>query len=265
MYSPDIILSVIDLKNENILSSRAIAKKLNISKTTVNRWYIIYKNNLSKINERIYSNKVFELIKQKKIELNKKRTDNILIMNHLINLLQKNPCMKQKDIVNDIVDNLKIKFNIKSLRLYLRKLSYTYKKPRQYIVKNIKFIDNLIETRKKFVKEIQEKNIDNVISIDECGFQKLENKTKGLSLKGTAISVSKDIQYANISLIMAITNKEILDYTVTSESVNGIIFNDFIKDVINKLGDKKNYIFLMDNVKFHKNKEVQKMITDAAS
>ena len=56
--------------------------------------------------------------------------------------------MKQKDIVNNIADNLKIKFNIKSLRLYLRRLSYTYKKPRQYIVKNIKFIYKILKKKR---------------------------------------------------------------------------------------------------------------------
>ena len=68
-----------------------------------------------------------------------------------------------------------INFNINKISLLIAKLRYTYKKPRQYIVKDKKFIDTLTKQRNKFIEDIKHKNLDKIISIDEAEFNKLEN------------------------------------------------------------------------------------------
>ena len=65
MYNIDIIFKAIDYKNNTIKSNREIAKLINVSRTTVNRWLKLYLNSLETMTAKIYSNKVYEQIKKK--------------------------------------------------------------------------------------------------------------------------------------------------------------------------------------------------------
>jgi transposase len=60
---------------------------------------------------------------------------------------------------------------------------------------------------------------------------------------------------------MAITTEKIVHHKELTESVNGDVFFSFIKDVINTLTEE-GYIFLFDNVSFHKKKEMLEYITE---
>ena len=264
MYNIDIIFKAIDYKNNTIKSNREIAKLINVSRTTVNRWLKLYLNSLETMTAKIYSNKVYEQIKKNK-KIKQDKTSNLLTIHFLIKLLEKNPFLHKKELVLLLSAQFNIKFNINKINLLILKLRYTYKKPRQYIVKNIDFIDKLIQERQQFSENIKKCQLDKIISIDECGFKKLENHTKGLSKKGVAISIPKDIEYNNISAIMAITTKNVLHYSVSDQNTNTIIYNDFIKEVILKLNNEKDFIFLMDNVSFHHNKELIKIIKDSGN
>jgi transposase len=265
MYNIETVLKAIDYKNNTNKSNRQIAKLINVSRTTVNRWLKNYRFSLESLQSRIYRNKVYEQIKEiKKLKL-EKNISNLEIINFLIELLKQKPFLRKKEIVILLTNQFNIKFNINKVNLLILKLNYTYKKPRQYIVKNIAFIDKLIEERKIFTENIKKEIIDKIISIDESGFQKLEKHDKGLSKKGVAISIPKEIKYNNISAIVAINTKKILHYCVTDKHVNGIIFNDFIKGLITKLNGEKGFIFLMDNVPFHYNKDLIKNINDSGN
>ena len=60
---------------------------------------------------------------------------------------------------------------------------------------------------------------------------------------------------------MAITTEKIVHHKELTDSINGDIFFSFIKDVINTLTEE-GYIFLFDNVAFHKKKEMLEYITE---
>ena len=90
----------------------------------------------------------------------------------------------------------------------------------------------------------------------------ITNKQKGLSVKGVKINVPIDqLKNNNISLLMAITTNGIIKTNISKDNTNSIIFFDFIKNIISDLTED-NYIFLFDNVPFHKNKEMLKYIED---
>jgi transposase len=90
----------------------------------------------------------------------------------------------------------------------------------------------------------------------------ITNKQKGLSVKGVKINVPIDqIKNKNISLLMAITTNGIIKTNISKDNTNSTIFFDFIKNIISDLTED-NYIFLFDNVPFHKNKEMLKYIED---
>ena len=148
---------------------------MNISKITVNRWLQMYRLSLEKLTDKIYSNKVYEQIKEiKKIKLDKKLS-NLDVIQFLLKILDKNPFLLKKEMIIMLTNQFNMKFNINKISLLLTKIRYTYKKPRQYIVKNSIFINKLIEDRENFKNNIKQKPFDKIISIDESGINKLEN------------------------------------------------------------------------------------------
>jgi transposase len=155
-----------------------------------------------------------------------------------------------------------INYNLNQITKIYKQLKLTYKKPKYRIIKNIEFLDELIKKRQNFITKIKEEDITKIISIDESGFNKLIQKSKGLSKRGSTIHCPvKSVKNINVSLIMAITTEKILHHKELTESVNGDIFFSFIKDVINTLTEE-GYIFLFDNVAFHKKKEMLEYITE---
>ena len=83
----------------------------------------------------------------------------------------------------------------------------------------------------------------------------MENALTCLTPSGV-VSGKKTI---NHSLICALTTEGIIHYEIRTGSVNGDIFKKFIEDTINKL-PSPGYCFIFDNVSFHHNKEMIKMI-----
>ena len=57
------------------------------------------------------------------------------------------------------------------------------------MVKSIDFLDKLIVKRDTFKKNINNINIDKIISIDESEFNTLNNLNRGLSPKGKNINI----------------------------------------------------------------------------
>ena len=63
---------------------------------------------------------------------------------------------------------------------------------------------------------------------------------------------------------MAITSETIIEYSVQTDKINSIIFNDFIQNIIIKHKIKGN-TFVFDNVSFHKNKQMLDFITNSGN
>ena len=74
----------------------------------------------------------------------------------------------------------------------------------------------------EFVTKIKGEDMSKIISIDESGFNKLVNKSKGLSKKGSTIHCPvTSVKNINVSLLMAITTEKILHHKEFKESING--------------------------------------------
>lgn len=256
MFHYTVILNAIKLKQQ-YNSFNKVAKELSleqkISRQTISNWYKKYQDIIDFLKERITKTcKYKEQIIIK--DLN--------ITNFIYKNIYENPFIKRSELIKKIKDKFDIKYNLNQISKIYKQLKLTFKKPKYRVIKNIKFLDELIIKRQEFVTNINKENIDKIISIDESGFNSLIKKLKGLSKKGSTIHQPiSSIKNNNVSLIMAITTNKILHSTEITSSVNGEIFFSFIKEVINKLTDK-GYIFLFDNVSFHKNKEMLKYITD---
>ncbi len=63
------------------------------------------------------------------------------------------------------------------------------------------------------------------------------------------------------SIIVAISNKKVIHYKILeNKNANKEIFIEFMKELTSKISNK---IILMDNVRFHKNDEIKKILKDS--
>ena len=86
--------------------------------------------------------------------------------------------------------------------------------------------------------------------------------THGWSAKGKVIyQRKKRMRSKKYSLIMAISNKGVIAHTLHEDSINGEKFLEFLEDkVIPIMKKKKKSHLLMDNVNFHKSKNIMSLL-----
>ena len=92
----------------------------------------------------------------------------------------------------------------------------------------------------------------NFIFIDESNFLLINNHFI-LWVKGSR---------KKISIILAISVREVVNYKLTKENINKINFEEFMKEVIELLTDeeKENTIFVMDNLSVHLSKNIAEIM-----
>lgn len=255
MYSIDYIHTALNYYFIEKLSFNKISKKLDVSRQIISIWIKNFTNNMLFLSNRNKS-------KQYKIPVKIRNYDLQLFIKHLIYI---NPFIHRKQIILDVYIKFKITLTLNNISKIYKILNMTRKNPKYHIVKNIKYMDELIEKRKIFLEKVNQLNINKIISIDESGFNKLLPFNKGLSIKGTNIHVPVKCKVnKNISLLLAITTNGVLNLHISKENINSIIFREFIKNTITKL-ESNNYTFLFDNVPFHHNKEMLESIKSSGN
>lgn len=256
MYSFETVFKALDLYNQN-KSFNKTASLLGLYRQTVTNWIKRYKNNLVKLNERIISNIKKNFSLDIKFNFN---NDNIL--NFIKNTIKDNPFLTKNEMRIKILNKFNVKLSNKKLSLIYKKINLTRKKVKKRVIKDEKFIDTLSEERTKFINKVNSIDKDKIISIDETGLSDVLNNLFGYSEKGIDINIPiNNKKNTNNSIIIALTTNGIIHYDINQESTNAKLFYDFILKVINKLKEK-NYIFLFDNIQFHKNKEILNLIVN---
>jgi transposase/predicted DNA-binding protein YlxM (UPF0122 family) len=257
MYSIDYLNKAINYYFVEKLSFNKISKKLKISRQIISIWIKKFINDISFLTNR------------NKIKINKHpiKLYNIDLQLLIKNIIYENPFITRKHIINIVYSKLNIKLTLNNVSKIYKILKLTRKKPKYHIIKNYKYIEELIDKRKNFYEHIKNENINKIISIDESGFNNLIPNNLGLSDKGKHINIPinlKQKQHKNITLLMAINTNGILNSTLEIDKINGIKFFEFIKNTISLLTDT-NYIFIFDNVSFHHNKEMLKIIIESGN
>ena len=171
-----------------------------------------------------------------------------------------------KTFISLINTEFNIKLNNKKMKLILNKIHITKKRIRRRLIKSVEFLNQIIENRKKFKEIIQKELIQNIISIDESGFNKLINSdTEGYSKIGTEINIPlPELTIKNTSLIMAVSIMGIINQEIIMDFVNKDVYFNFIKTTIEKLKSSypdKQFIFIFDNVSFHHTNTTLELIT----
>ena len=265
MYTIDIVIEAFSLYHNNNsfkLTSKILQQKYNykITRQTIMNWIKLIQNNNNK-----FCNKRMTADYYKSIILSKQKTFKIDIMNDILKIINIDPFVTRNEIKIAINEKHNIKLSDINLSSIFKKLNLTRKKPRQYIVKSIEFLDKIIKKRNIFKNTITSDNFDinKIISIDESGFNTLKVLNKGLSQKGKRINEPVNVKrIKNKSLICSLTTTGIIHNEIHETGVNSIIFTEFIKNTISKLTEL-NYYFIFDNVSFHRNKEMLKLIIDS--
>ncbi len=265
MYNIDIVMEAFSLYNK-YNSYRKTSKilqnkyKYKITRQTIANWIKWSTNDFNKI-----CKKRMTLTYCNNIILSKQKNFNLDIINDIMKLIDIDPFITRHDIIIAISKKYNIKLSNNSISSIFKKLNLTRKKPKNYIVKSIDFLDKLIVKRNDFYKEISKIDINKIISIDESGFNSLNNTKKGLSKKGKNINVPvNDIKIKNKSLLCGVTINEIIHFEIYENGINGDIFKKFIQNIINKL-TSSNYCFIFDNVPFHHNKLMLQLIKESGN
>jgi len=270
MYLPNIIKESISIYEKNILKGNKnfytkIAKevnnnnKINVSRHSISNWI----NNKINLEQRILRN----LLKNKNLSLNlifKNKNTKIEKINYKIikNYIKNFPFSTVEEIKSFIFQNFNILIGNNTITKLFKKLHLTRKKVKYHIIKDLEYLNELEIKRHNFIDKIKTLFFEKIIFIDESGFNVLSND-KGLSTKGEKINLpKKNLRCNNLSLLMAITKDEILNYDIYESAINKDSFYDFINKIINNL-KSDNYTFVFDNATFHKNKEVLNLITNS--
>lgn len=228
MYSSDLIILASYLYNIH-KNYRIVSSIIRVSKSTIQRW-------ISNLNYYLKP-------KEKQIRKNKINSN---IFNYIPQIIKENHQIQLKDIKELIFKKFNFKVSLTSISNYIKQLGYTRKLvSKKYFNKNL---DEIKEKEIIFKEHIKTKNIDNFISIDETYFY--FNETFW-SKKGEKCIISRKKKQDKLSMIMVISNKEIINYHITSSPINKEIYMDFIKKL-----PIKNKSLIMDNVSFHRNKDI---------
>jgi transposase len=233
-----VVLNYLNITN----SCRKTASIFSISKSTVSRWYILYKsNNLLPKKRNIKKNKV---------------NDNII--QFIKSLIIDNNFITIKIIKYNILKKYNLNLSFSHIHNIIKKIKFSRKRIHKKIY-NPK--NDLEQCKKIFFNKIKENNIKNIISIDETGFNLGSSLNYGRTLKGTRCikNINCNINNKKINSIFSINMNGNINYQLyDNKNINSYIFYDYC---FKHLSNYKNKIFLMDNVGFHKTKKVIDILT----
>jgi transposase len=229
MYSNDLKHKAIQLYYK-LNSYRKAAELLNIGKSTIQRW-VIDKQNV-KYNNELDMCLIIQFIK-------KIINDNCFITLRII----------RKKIFNEFNCHLSLSL---ILTIIKKKLLYSYKRitKKQYS----KSIEDLNNLKHKFLNKIKRISKNDIICVDETYLYSNYVNNYGWGKKSQKLVIYNKSNPIKYSIVMAITNQEIIYNKIYKQNITS---NSFIKLIkyINK--NYSNKYILLDNVSFHKTRLIR--------
>jgi transposase len=219
-----------------------ISKILNISIMTINKWEILYRENII--------NKTFLINHKSAINIHGLNKKNKYIES-IINYVDSNEGCSLNDIkINATQNNLS---NASICRI-LKENNITRKKIQNRIV--CKNIDKIKEDRTLFANYKDNDNLIDYISIDETSF--CINNLKNYGYSKSNKEIKKLIKHKHnkerYSLLAAINKSKIVAYEIYKDSLDAVKYKNFIEINKNKFINKT---IIQDNVRLHHAKIVK--------
>ncbi len=207
-------------------SLRKVASIYKIGKSTLNRW-----------------------LQEDGIEVKRKKRGSILckISETIKDEVTLNPFVTASELSYIIMKNLKLNVSPSSCWRCIRKNNFTRKRARVQVTKVNKNQD--VDNFKKLYY-----NSKNFISIDETFFYITDYPKYGYSKKGKQLKLStvNNPRKRKITLYMAISQEKIVGYKLSNVHGNSTDFISFLQQL-----NLDSNTLLMDNVSFHKTKNVR--------
>ena len=247
-YSLDLINAVINYHKKYNSTVRSTSKIFSISKSSVANWIknIPIKYSCDNYAKTSITTDMLKFIKKS--------------LDHL-------PFQTQIDMMNKINKNFGVDISVYTIRIILKIIGYSKKKvSRKLFNRDIK--EHILKRKNfsKSMKEIIKKNgKDSIISLDESGITRDTYLNYGYTHKSKRLEYYFDISKLpkNRTVIVAINREKVINYKILkNQSANKVIFIEFIRDLVKNC---KNKFIVMDNIAFHKSKEVLKLIIDSGN
>jgi transposase len=214
-------------------SIRAVSNLLGVSKSTIHRWMHL------------------------KFKAERKgRTRSLICYEKVIrDYVGLNPNCRLKDIKEFLKERYEKNVSISTICRYLRLLRISYKKT---TIQHYTNWDRLIKQRIEFEEKIKNIPKSRFVSLDESYFYRRMIRSYGYSNVGEKCIVKNRVNMKKHSLMLAISMKKVLAYEVESANFNRRNFYTFLKNKL--LPVIRNKIIIMDNVSFHRCKEILSLI-----
>lgn len=172
------------------------------------------------------------------------------IKDFIISTITNSPLLTAKDIVKSVYNNFNLILSETTVLKFFKKECITYKKiSKKYYYKDLNL---LLEQKTQFSKTLSNICSKDIISIDETYFYNNMTNNYGWSKKGSKITTYLPVKKNKLSVLVAISDSKIIKSQIFSKNVSSSDFITFIKNL-----NVKNKYLLMDNVSFHKSKEIR--------
>lgn len=242
MYDIKLKLRVINCKKNNKLSQNQILDVYCISNGSLYNWYNQYNNNC--LPEKIKrKSKITPMIK-------------CYVMKYVISRIN----FDRLKLIKLIKKKFNVNIGQSTLYKLLKELNITRKKVnKKFDYTNRIKKHQMIKTFKNNLKNIP---INEIISMDETSIDTHISNNYGWNLKGKKITIIKKEKRVRYTVLCAVDMDKVVHIKVINNSANGIIFMDFIKEIISKLDINKSHYILLDNARIHHSKMFKNYIND---
>ncbi len=221
-------------------SLRAIEDLLHIGKSTLQRWFSMER-------------------KHKYVRTNTMSKITAECKPLILNLCHKFPYYSIKHLITVIKDEMNL--NLSSSTLYRFMKSNNLKYSRVYYIGNGKD-EQINEKRLEFSKVFRNLNVREILCVDETSiYSKLHYKNAWTTSHTRSHLPIQRVTSKRNTLTACFAMDGMIHYDSSLGSMNEKSFLSFLKHVVSNSNKRYKYL-LMDNVAFHKTKQVQKYLTD---
>lgn len=242
MYDIKFKLNVISCKKNNKLERKQLLDIFEISNGSLYNWCYQYDNNTLPI----------KICRKSKITPNIK----CYIMKYIVTRINFN----RYKLINLIDKKFKVKISKSTLYKIIGELNISKKK----INKRFDYT-NRIKKRQlitNFKNKLKTTKLTDIISIDETSIDTHISNNYGRSLRGKKISIIKKEKRIRYTVLCAIDMNKVIHFKIINGSANGMIFMEFIKELISRINLTNKYCILLDNARIHHSKIFKKYIEE---
>ncbi|XP_065642833.1 uncharacterized protein LOC136074445 [Hydra vulgaris] len=159
----------------------------------------------------------------------------------------------------EIKHALNVNVSIKIVWRWVTNLGYTYKITRPiYERRNDSAVKNLrIEYVRWYTLVSSIHRYRNIVFIDESPFNLHMFRSHSWARRAVTPNPIIRPRQRNVSMILAVNGLSIIHCKAVSVSVNTVLFQEYIDEVVRVLGTEEEFTLVMDNVRIHHNVEMR--------